>query len=391
MRLVVVSHKLVWESHSSPSRFATDGGFPLQMQAISELFEKTTLVVPCSDGNGGGGASSLNGKDLRVVPLSLPAGRGLARKLAMPAWLLKNGLSIWKEVRKSDAVHAPIPGDVGTIGMIFALVGRKPLFVRHCGNWFIQRTLAERFWKWSMEYFGGGRNVMLATGGAADPPSLRNENIEWIFSTSLRRKQIENNLPRELPDDKKIKLVIACRQEPRKGTDVVIKAMPAVLESFPNVSLDVVGDGSCLPEWRRLAESLGVSESIRFHGKVEHSKVLSIVREAHIFCFPTDASEGFPKAVLEALALGIPVITTRVSVLPELMKSGGGILLDEADAGKLATAIREMCTDNIKYRDRSKKAIETALQYSLECWQDRIGSILRKSWGVASLMESNGH
>ena len=49
--------------------------------------------------------------------------------------------------------------------MLFAFVLRKPLFVRHCGNWFVQTTAAEHFWKWFMVRFAGGRNVMIATGG----------------------------------------------------------------------------------------------------------------------------------------------------------------------------------------------------------------------------------
>ena len=49
MKLAVFSHKLCWPSAASPSGYATDGGFPLQMQTLSELFDATTLVVPVAD------------------------------------------------------------------------------------------------------------------------------------------------------------------------------------------------------------------------------------------------------------------------------------------------------------------------------------------------------
>ena len=226
---------------------------------------------------------------------------------------------------------------------------------------------------------------MLATGGSVDVPSRRNKNIKWIFSTSLRRKQIESSEPRTLPDGGCIRLVIACRQEPRKGTDVVIKSMPDILKLFPNAFLHVVGDGSCLFEWQSMAERLGLNESITFHGKLQHSEVLAVLRQAHIFCFPTDASEGFPKVVLEALASGVPVITTRVSVLPELMKSGCGVLIDRPNSSDLAAAVIEICSDENRYKEMSITAIETAKQYSLEDWRDRIGQILREAWSLPSI------
>lgn len=390
MRLAVFSHKVCWTSVDSPSKFATDGGFSLQMEAISELFTSTNIIVPCKQGQDLSGLSPLKGKGIRIVPLTVPTGIGFRRKIYFPLWLLRNGGIILREVRSADAVHSPIPGDVGTIGMIFSQLLRKPLFVRHCGNWLVQRTAAERFWKWSMEKFAGGRNVMLATGGADEPPSRRNSNVKWIFSTSLRREQMVNAVPRELPADGKLRLIIACRQEEKKGTDIVIESLPIILNSFPEASLDIVGGGSLLERLNRQAASLGLADRVTFHGKVAQSAVLDLLKKAHLFCYPTSASEGFPKVVLEALANGLPVITTRVSVLPKLIGNGGGVLVDEPTAIAVGAAVVEICRDNTNYKRMSSKAIETARQYTLESWRDSIGEILRAAWGKDFLILDKG-
>lgn len=384
MNLVVVSHKICWQSNNSPSGYSTDGGFPLQMKAISELFTETTITSPCENNKNNEGVSPLIGKNLKVRPLSVPAGVGFKRKILFPVWLIKNGWIIFDEVRRADAVHTPIPGDVGTIGMFCALLLRKPLFVRHCGNWLVQTTKAEQFWKWSMEKFAGGRNVMLATGGAAEPPSKRNANIKWIFSTSLRDDEIQSTKPKELKNNNKIKLIIACRQEKRKGTDIVIESLP-LMNKFGNVSLDIVGGGSLLPGLKRRVKEMNLEDRVAFHGKVEQSRVVKLLKNADVFCYPTTASEGFPKVVLEALASGLPVITTNVSVLPQLIKKGGGIILEEPTAPALATAISEICADKAKYRQMSQNAITTAKEYSLENWRDFIGNTLSTSWKAKSL------
>lgn len=384
MKLVIISHKLCYPSTGSATGYSTDGGFPFQMEAISELFNQTVVVVPCET-VAAAGLTPLKGPGMRVVALSTPIGRGLKRKLGFPFWLIENGKVIWREVRRADAVHTPIPGDVGTIGMLFAVLQRKPLFVRHCGNWLVQRTMAERFWKWSMEFFGGGQNVMFATGGGAEGPSKTNANVKWIFSTSLRRAQMDGVSPKVLPSDGCVRVIIACRQEERKGTDVVIDSMPSILKAFPNATVDVVGDGTLLPKLKQRAAELGVSGQINFHGKLEHSKVLELLGQSHLFCYPTTASEGFPKVVLEALATGLPVITTKVSVLPQLIGLGSGILLEEPSPAAMAAAVKEICSDRAKYRLMSTTAIETAREYTLENWRDQIGMALRKAWKVADL------
>lgn len=383
MNLVVISHKLCSPAETSPSGYATDGGFPLQMDAISKIFSSTRVVVPCKTASDVAGLYSLMGNNLEVVPLTVPQGKDMRRKIGLILWIVRNGPTILHEIRRADAVHTPVPGDIGTLGMILAILLRKPLFVRHCGNWLVQRTLAERFWKWAMEYFAGGRNVMLATGGGANSASEKNPNIKWIFSTSLTSKQISEGQKRGLPSEVGPRLIIACRQEEGKGTDIVLDSLPLIAEEFPDVTLDVIGDGSKLIWLSRQAESLGVSSRVLFHGKVPQARVPKLLKNADIFCYPT-ASEGFPKVIIEALASGLPVITTRVSVLPHLLSSGCGILLEEPTPVSLANAVRNILSDRRSYSEMSERAIETAVDYSLENWSNFIFRELRGSWGNLS-------
>ena len=225
---------------------------------------------------------------------------------------------------------------------------------------------------------------MLATGGAEEPPSVSNPNVGWIFSSSLREGQLNRVVPRTLNDGGP-RLIIACRQEQNKGTDIVISCLPLLLGAWPDATLDVIGDGSLIGMLKNQARSLGVADRVTFHGKVEQLRVLDLLMQADLFCYPTSASEGFPKVVLEALASGLPVITTRVSVLPQLMHSGCGIILDDADPTLLARAVAEVCSSRTTYERMSARALETARDYTLERWRDEIGAALRRGWNVAEL------
>ena len=386
MKLLVVSHKHCWPDANSPTGYATDGGFPFQMRAISELFDTTTLLLPCLSSLPHQNGEPLIGHKLKVKPITPLKGQDFTRKLYFPFWLLRNSFTILRAVIAADAIHTPIPGDVGTIGMLLAFLLRKPLFVRHCGNWLRPVTTAEHFWKHSMIRWGGGRNFCLATGGSTEPPAAENPSIEWIFSTSLTQRELEQcraqrsrepqNTSRRGP-----RLVLAARQTVEKGTGVVIEALPALLKDFPQIHFDVIGEGFDLAAFKQKAEQLNVSQHVTFHGAVNHDRVIELMQAADIFSFPTMASEGFPKVVLEALACGLPVITTHVSVLPTLIGEGGGLLLESATAPALADAVRRCLADPERYRAMSQQAVKTAQRFSLEVWRDTIGAHLTKAWG----------
>ncbi len=352
------------------------------MKVISELFDETALLVPCHPRRGSTGEIALDGHNLRVVPLSPRRGAGLDSKLNFLPWLLRNSGTIFRELWQADGVHAAIPGDVGTVGMLGAWLFRKPLFVRHCGNWLRPVTLAEKLWRWFMEAVAGGRNVMLATGGAAESPSGKNPNVQWIFSSSLTQWELQVYAHMRIcPSDGQLHLVHVARQERSKGAATIIQSLPLLAKRFPQVSLEIVGEGSAIPEFKRLAVETGVAERVHFSGKLNHDQVMQRLQGSHLFAFPTTSSDGFPKAVLEALAVGLPIVATRVSVLPHLLGNGCGVLIDEPTPEAVAQGIEQALNNPAQYETMSCKAIETAQQYSLEAWRDTVGGYMTTAWG----------
>lgn len=381
-RLVVFSHKECWADASSPSGYATDGGFPFQMRAISECFESTTLLLPRPGKRRLENGTPLSGRNLRVAPLTHLGSEGLRRKAIFPFWLLRNLPTIARELGRADAAHCPIPSDIGTLGMVGAYLLGFPLFVRYCGDWTQQKTATERFDRWFLDRVAGDRVAVLATGGATEAPSARNSAISWIFSTSLTERELDAHAcVRRAPGDGSARIVLVARQTPEKGAGRVIAALPHLVERFRGATLDVVGDGPALGGFRQQARDLGLADRVTFHGNVGHERVLDLLRAADVFCMPTTVREGFPKAVLEALACGLPVVTTRVSVLPMLVDRGCGVLLADVDPETIARAITHCVEDDDRYTSMSRRAVETAREFSLERWRDTIAARLEVAWG----------
>ncbi|MBD3245693.1 MAG: glycosyltransferase [Candidatus Omnitrophica bacterium] len=386
MRLAVISYKTCWISPQSPTGYATDGGFPLQMQALAQLFSATEVLVPCSARPPGAGEMPLSGKALSVTPLTRPPGRGGVRKGLLLYWLVRNSVRLVRALRAADAVHTPVPGDIPAAGMIMAFLLRKRLFVRYCGNWFVQRTWAEKMIKKVMERTAGGIRVMLATGAGVYPPSA-NRAIQWIFASTLTERELRQvGQPRVYPQDG-VRLIIVGRQETTKGTDVLIRSVPLLKQIYSQVCVEVVGDGAALGDFQQLARELSLESEVRFHGRVDHAGVLALLSRATVFCCPT-VSEGFPKSVHEALACGLPVVATRVGALPYLIGRGNcGVLIERAVPEEVTAAVQTILADEQQYQEMSARAVRTASAYSLERWRDRIRESLTQAWGALSKTE----
>ena len=81
------------------------------------------------------------------------------------------------------------------------------------------------------------------------------------------------------------------------------------------------------------------------------------------------------------MGAGLPVVATRVSVLPRLLGEGAGVLVEECNPEAVAAGVRICLSDRERYRAMSRCAVATARRYSLERWRDTVGDRLRRAWG----------
>lgn len=381
MNLLFISNKLCWVDSDSPTGYSAGGGFPFQLQVISELFDQTRLLITQPSKPAPNGLLHLQGKEMSVKTLPTPSG-GRWHKVKLFPWIWKNLHTIWREVAQADAIHVAVPGDVGSIGMVVALLEGKCLFVRHCGTFGEPVTISDHLLLWLLDHIAGGKRVVLATGGSDTPPSKRNHNIKWIFSTTLAKRELESIPPAPAwTGFKSLRLITACRLEAAKNVQAIIRSLPLIHQKFPDTHLDVFGDGSYRITLEELTTDLGLSESVTFHGNVNHEEVLKALSGSHLFVFPTQVKEGFPKAVLEAMACSLPIIATNISVIPQLLQNGCGLLLQDTTALSVAQAVLCMTSDPTQMSRMGELARKSAQDYTLEAWVCEIKTQLERAWG----------
>jgi hypothetical protein len=378
MRLCVVSIKECWRDERSGA-WMSYGGFPAQMAAIGSLFDDMTLVVLETAPRDG--AIPLP-PDARVLALRPPAGRDARRKLSVLARLHEYLPAIVRQVSDADAVHVPVPGDIALVGMLAALALRKPLLARYGGSWAAtaQTTLTNRATRTLMRRFAGGRNVMLATGDAIEPPA---RGIDWIFATALTREELASIRPvldRGVGDPPR--LVCAGRLSSEKGAAVLVRALGRMRRNGDRLPLvAMAGDG---PERERVESAVaaeGCRDHVRFLGHLSRTGLAQALMQADAAVQPS-LSEGFSKAWLDAFAHGLPVVASDVGAARHVIGGRGerGWLVPPGDPDALAAALRSLAQRDLDWHALRRRCREYVDGRTLDVWARRIGELCEARW-----------
>lgn len=379
MKALIVSHKPCWMVEGRP---ATDGGFPSQIHALASLFDSTTLVACAARRPRPAGLRPVEHPRLEVVLVPEPYALGFARKLLLPFWLAVHGAVLIRRVAQADLVHALVPGDLGLLGAFAARLLSRPLVVRHCGTWGHRGTYADRFLTWWLPRLARKGGVVFATGGDDHPPEPVGPRLHWIFSTALSADALQAIEP-AVPwrPGVPLRLITVGRLTAGKNQAAAIESLRLLRDTYPDATLEVLGDGPARGQLAALVEQLGLGEAVVLRGNVGRAEVISSLQGSHLFLFPTRVAEGFPKAVLEALACGVPVVASPVSVVPRLLAEGGGRVLEATDPHTVAEAVRAMLAEPSRLTEAGQAGRRTASRYTLERWRDEIGSAIEQAWG----------
>jgi len=116
----------------------------------------------------------------------------------------------------------------------------------------------------------------------------------------------------------KIKILFLARLLREKGVFETVEAFRKLSEKYDNIELTIAGDGKDLDELKELVKD---DKNIVVAGYVEGQDKIDLFRDSHIYCFPTFYGEGLPTSILEAMAFGMPVITTNMGGLKEFFQN----------------------------------------------------------------------
>lgn len=183
-------------------------------------------------------------------------------------------------------------------------------------------------------------------------------------------------------DSGRVKLISVGRMVEKKGMEYGIRAMAKIYPSNQTLLYRIVGDGELFDELQSLVKSLGIADAVEFVGWKKPNEIMQLMADSDIFLAPCVTAkngdqEGIPMVIMEAMALGLPVISTYHTGIPELVEDEQtGCLVAERDVDALAKILKALmsCTKSQdEFAKAGRKKIEQ--EFNSNVLNDRLLSL----------------
>ncbi len=273
---------------------------------------------------------------------------------------------LWKSVKKFDCLH--VMANSGWSWQLYAApavwigwLKNVPVIVNYRGG------EAEKYFQASIKWIaptlkkvsvvvvpsGFLKNVFNNFGFSAEVIPNIVDFQRFSFKGSTRLKNSE--APR---------LVIARNLEKIYGIDMAIKAVGILKPSFPAIKLIIAGSGDWHAELLEMVAEQGLAENIEFTGKLNPQQIVDLYANADIMLNPTTV-DNMPNSVLEAMAIGMPVVTTNVGGIPYIVTDHEtALFVDVNRPDMMAAKVEQLIRDPILYEKLVLNGIKQVKKYA---------------------------
>jgi len=355
-RLLVVGSDPVWKKND---KYFTLSPFNTFFSAFLQYFDHVSMALPFL----GDKIQIKNGiampEDIEIV--ELPGFKGVIDFIRKSIWILPKLIPVLhKEIKKSDAVMVMHDDFLGLITLLQARKQKKPHLLFLGGNQVevvrnkytgLKRWgaiyLAHLFEKIDQYWMDHGLTVLVTGREMIERLSAPERYIYPYFTSLISDEDIIYRKPRDISSNSTNILYAGFLTE-NKGVHILLEAFARFREKYhtPDIKLHLAGDGYFRPKLEEICQQLKITENVIFYGFIgDKEKLKQLFREADMFVLPSK-SEGIPKVLLEAMAYGVPILTTNVGGIPDIIEDGvNGLLIPPGSPGGLVKGMAKILFD----------------------------------------------
>jgi glycosyltransferase involved in cell wall biosynthesis len=392
--LGIVYHMPFWQT-ADGTLWESEGSFARYVDSLAPYFDEVVLMVPVFDVPPAAG-TRVRATNVRLAALPYFAG---------PRQFYPQIVSIVRRLRQSvaecDLVHLRIPSPAAMFAFRIARRLKRPVFALIVGDY---RALLPQL------PFRGLKRLLFRIYVEAEERAvsrIARHSLAFANGAALRNKHIDDN-PRIVetktttlravdigsrPDTcqtRPIRLLTVSRIDPRKNLRVLPEVVAALLRDGIDATLDIVGPPiGMIGERERdaiadVAVRAGVQSRVALRGAIPLDELMQRYRSYDMFVLPTGPGEGIPRVLLEAMASGLPVVTTAVAGIRSLVVDGhNGVLVEDPTAGAVASAVRTLIERPADRQRIIRGGYETARIHTLDAQAASMMDIVSRELGLS--------
>ena len=393
MTLGILYHMPFWQT-ADGALWEAEGSFARYVDSIAPYFDRVILSVPVFDTPPASG-SRVQATNVTLAPLPYFPG---PRQFYPQLLTMRSRLRQW--VDQCDVIHLRVPSPAAIFAFRIAESRRKPIFLLvvgdyeallpHLGYRGLKKFLFSRyvaFEEWALRYMTS-RALTFANGASLRAKHERDGvRVHETKTTTLSLSDFSTRT--DTCTGSRIRLLCVSRIDPRKGLRTLPEVVSGLAAAGHDVTLDIVGPTiGLIGESERdaivdEATRLGVAERVNLRGPVALDQLLPLYREFDLFVLPTRPGEGIPRVLMEAMAGGLPIVTTDVSGISSLITNrANGLLVPEGSTPSTIAALRTLIATPALRQTLIEGGYATARAHTLERQAAALMQIVAKECGV---------
>lgn len=375
--LVVVSATY---HHRHEGRLWAYAPYARELAVWADLVPDLLVVAPEVDAPPPADTAPIERDNVRLFGLPPTGGETVGAKVRQLLALPRLLLLATRAIRQGDAVHVRAPGNTAVLGIVLGPLFSRRLVAKYAGQWVgypeepttvrLQRAALRSPW-W--------RGPVTVYGEWPDQP----RKVVPFFTSVLDHAQVEHArrvAATRRPGDA-LEVLFVGRLTAPKNVDAVVEAVAAVHDGGVDVRATVVGDGPERGALEALAARRGLRDRVRFEGALAFDEVLDRYERADVLALVSE-SEGWPKAIAEAMTFGVVCVGSDRGLVPQMLGGGRGLVVPAGDADALATALRRLAADHDELAAMARRSAEWGARYSLDALGQAVRDLLEARWDV---------
>lgn len=344
-----------------------------EMNLWGKYVDKIIIIAPVKDFEINSIHSFYNHHNIEFVPIKSFDLTTFKNSIYSVFHVLYNFVIIFKAVKKINHIHLRCPGNIGLLGCLVQIFfPKKKKTAKYAGNWDpkSKQPISYRFQKWILSNTFLTKNMQVLVYG--DWPN-QTKNIKPFFTATYQEADKIEIVNRSLSDI--IKIIFVGTLSHGKRPLYAIQLVQELYKQNCKVILDFYGEGIERLKLEKHIKTNHLESIINLKGNQSKDELKKAYQEAHFVVLPSQ-SEGWPKAVAEAMFWGCLPIATPVSCVPYMVDFGNRGILLEMDVQNDGKKLLNIIESKNEYHNKVQEAIHWSRKYTIDYFESEIKKLL---------------